>query len=333
MVIIEGGPLEESLLLKDVKYGKGLKLRDGSFVHSYKELLLNLRGMSEYEFRMHTLTNPDFFSDWIIDNYNDKILVSKLKKADSKYKYERILTARIRELEKKVEHKGTSFSYSVYPSETKTNPKVFSYIWFLVYAMLFVALFMQKSYYSSQILERENELSSAYSLIMSLNEKNSAQINTIRSLNEKLFENDLVIKELADKNEQLFEEIKRIGLLEVIGPKHRITEEQVKVNSNNAVIEVKDLVLARFTKSGSMLPTITSDSLALEIVPKSSKELQVGDVISYFYNNKIIIHRILEIGFDEDGWYAITKGDNVNTIDPEKVRFNMIQRVLVGILY
>jgi signal peptidase I len=324
--------LDESLFLKDVKYGKGLKLRDGSFVHSYKELLLSLRGMSEYEFRMHTLTNPDFFSDWIIDNYNDKTLVSKLKNADSKSAYERILTMRIKELKKKVDSREISSS-SFYSSENKINSKVFSYVWFLVYAMLFVALFMQKSYYSSQIVEREKELSSAYSLVMSLNEKNSAQINTIRSLNEKLFENDLAIKELADRNEQLFEEIKRIGLLEVIGPKHRILKEQVKVNSNNAIIEVKDLVLARFTKSGSMLPTITADSLALEIIPNSSEEIQVGDVISYFYNNKMIIHRVLEIGFDEDGWYAITKGDNVKTIDPEKVRFNMVQRVLVGILY
>ncbi len=336
--VFGGGLLDESLFVKDVKYGRGLKLRDGSFVHSYNELLLSLKGMSDYDFRMHTLTNPHFFLDWIIDNYDDKILVNRLRNADDKSIYERILSARIKELKRKIGCSKTisSPSFSSSPSsdsESKMNQKVFSYVWFLVYAILFVALFMQWSYYSSEIEQFEKELSSTYSLIVSLNEKNSEQASRIRSLNERLFDNDIVIKELADKNEQLFDEIKRIGLIETIGPKHRISDNQVKVSPNNAIIEVKDLVLARFTKSGSMLPTITSDSLALEIVPISSEEIEVGDVISFLQDEKVIIHRVFEVGFDEDGWYAITKGDNLKTIDQEKVRFDMVQRVLVGILY
>jgi len=337
-MFLGGGLLDESLFVKDVKYGRGLKLRDGSFVHSYNELLLSLKGMSDYDFRMHTLTNPHFFLDWIIDNYDDKILVNRLRNADDKSIYERILSARIKELKRKIGCSKTisSPSFSSSPSsdsESKINQKVFSYVWFLVYAILFVALFMQWSYYSSEIEQFEKELSSTYSLIVSLNEKNSEQASRIRSLNERLFDNDIVIKELADKNEQLFDEIKRIGLIETIGPKHRISDNQVKVSPNNAIIEVKDLVLARFTKSGSMLPTITSDSLALEIVPISSEEIEVGDVISFLQDEKVIIHRVFEVGFDEDGWYAITKGDNLKTIDQEKVRFDMVQRVLVGILY
>jgi len=314
--VFGGGLLDESLFVKDVKYGRGLKLRDGSFVHSYNELLLSLKGMSDYDFRMHTLTNPHFFLDWIIDNYDDKILVNRLRNADDKSIYERILSARIKELKRKIGCSKTisSPSFSSSPSsdsESKINQKVFSYVWFLVYAILFVALFMQWSYYSSEIEQFEKELSSTYSLIVSLNEKNSEQASRIRSLNERLFDNDIVIKELADKNEQLFDEIKRIGLIETIGPKHRISDNQVKVSPNNAIIEVKDLVLARFTKSGSMLPTITSDSLALEIVPISSEEIEVGDVISFLQDEKVIIHRVFEVGFDEDGWYAITKGDNL----------------------
>ncbi len=322
--------MERSFFLKDVKYGKGLKLRDGSFVRNYEELLSSLKAMSEYEFKIHTLTNPNFFLDWILDNYDDHVLVSKLKNSNSKSGYERILTLRINLLKGMNSKDNSSFINAV---KNRPNTKVFSYIWFLVYAMLFVALFMQKGYYTSKISVLENELSSTYSLLLSLNDKSNAQTLMIRSLNEKLFDSDLALKELADKNEELFEEIKRIGLLNSPGPSHRINANAIVVKPNYVTIEAKNIILARFGKSGSMLPTITSDSLGLEVVPASVDDIHSGDIISYTYNDKVIVHRVLETGFDEDGWYAITKGDNLKVSDPEKVRFDAVQRILVGILY
>jgi hypothetical protein len=33
------------------------------------------------------------------------------------------------------------------------------------------------------------------------------------------------------------------------------------------------------------------------------------------------------------GWYAIMKGDNLSYSDPGKIRFDQVQRVVIGILY
>ena len=47
----------------------------------------------------------------------------------------------------------------------------------------------------------------------------------------------------------------------------------------------------------------------------------------------MIIHRVIETGYDEQGWFAVTKGDNLKEKDPEKVRFNQIVGLVVGVLY
>ena len=51
------------------------------------------------------------------------------------------------------------------------------------------------------------------------------------------------------------------------------------------------------------------------------------------YLKEGVIHRIAEISNDEQGWYAIVKGDNNEAPDPERVRFEQIKKVLVGVLY
>jgi len=43
--------------------------------------------------------------------------------------------------------------------------------------------------------------------------------------------------------------------------------------------------------------------------------LHIGDIISYQLDADIIVHRIIDIGFDSDGFMPITKGDNNNVVD------------------
>ena len=38
-------------------------------------------------------------------------------------------------------------------------------------------------------------------------------------------------------------------------------------------------------------------------------------------------------GFDDEGWYAIMKGDNLEKADPYKVRFENVKRVVVAVIY
>lgn len=84
-----------------------------------------------------------------------------------------------------------------------------------------------------------------------------------------------------------------------------------------------------------MDPVIDIGANAIQIVPDSEEMISPGDIISYTTRlaEGTIIHRVVETGYDEAGWYAITKGDNLRSPDPEKVRFSHIKRVLVAVIY
>ncbi len=118
-------------------------------------------------------------------------------------------------------------------------------------------------------------------------------------------------------------------------PSDKIKEDKIRVLSDRVIIFVDKPQLAYFAPTGSMKPTFDEKSNAIEIIPKSSDDLKVGDIVSYKskITNEIIIHRIINITYDTHGWYCVVKGDNNPEPDNEKVRFNQIQRVVVGILY
>jgi len=116
-------------------------------------------------------------------------------------------------------------------------------------------------------------------------------------------------------------------------PSDHITPDMIHVYDDVVLIDLEGTRWSSFTDTNSMDPLLDEYSNGLERVPASPDELDVGDVVSYSYGDSIIIHRIVEIGEDDDGWYARTKGDNNPSLDPHIVRFDQIEGVLVGILY
>ena len=84
-----------------------------------------------------------------------------------------------------------------------------------------------------------------------------------------------------------------------------------------------------------MDPIIDKNTNTIEIIPNNPEQLQTGDIISYKSSiyNIIVIHRIVDIKEDADGIYFITKGDNNPIADKEKVRFEQIKGVVVGVIY
>jgi hypothetical protein len=118
-------------------------------------------------------------------------------------------------------------------------------------------------------------------------------------------------------------------------PTDRIKDYNIKAFDDKIVIYVKNPYVAKFADTGSMEPVLDRKSTGIEITPKSSDEIKAGDIISYKQKNSddTIIHRVVKIGEDSEGWYAVTKGDNNNANDFEKVRFSQVKRILVGILY
>lgn len=122
---------------------------------------------------------------------------------------------------------------------------------------------------------------------------------------------------------------------DVISPSDHIKEEQIHVYKDKVVLDIKDASWASFTDTKSMDPLLDSESNGIEIKPESYNQVYVGDIISYTspYVEGLVIHRVVEIGFDNDGWYAKVKGDNNPTVDPGKVRFDDINGILVGVIY
>jgi signal peptidase I len=122
---------------------------------------------------------------------------------------------------------------------------------------------------------------------------------------------------------------------EAPSPSDWVSEDNIHVYDDQVIIDITNPEWARFTDTNSMDPVFDYGSNAIEIVPKKPEQLKAGDIVSYksSYASGIIIHRIIETGKDEDGWFAKVKGDNNPYQDPEKVRFSQIQRVVVAIIY
>lgn len=122
---------------------------------------------------------------------------------------------------------------------------------------------------------------------------------------------------------------------EVPSPSAWITDKQIGVYSKNVILDVEDPQWATFTDTHSMEPVISSRSYAIEVVPKSVDQINVGDIVSYNskYADGTIIHRVIQKSSDADGVYFIVKGDNNPTQDPGRIRFSQIQRVVVAIIY
>lgn len=119
----------------------------------------------------------------------------------------------------------------------------------------------------------------------------------------------------------------------VNSPADHISSENIHMFSDRLEIDKEDLIWAEVKDTHSMEPVLNKNSISLEKRPSGSSEIKAGDIISYEQGDKVIIHRVVFIGEDSDGWLAITKGDNNEDIDPYKVRFSSVKGIVVGVLY
>ncbi len=172
-----------------------------------------------------------------------------------------------------------------------------------------------------------NSTLSDQEFVQELINQNIEQKQMIDDLEEERANQEIVIGYLMNRL--------NISLEVQASPFSRIDREDIRVYSDRIVIYANKAFPASFTESKSMYPFIREGAFALEVKPENSSELKTGDIIGFESKafNTTIIHRIIEIGEDEQGWYAITKGDNNPALDPGKVRFNEIIGVLVGLIY
>ncbi len=118
-------------------------------------------------------------------------------------------------------------------------------------------------------------------------------------------------------------------------PQNYINESQIEIKNDKIIINIKDARIGRFANTSSMMPLINENANSIEIIPSKPEQIYVGDIITFKQSSQesiLIVHRVIETGYDENGWYAITKGDNTEARDG-KIRFEQIKYITIGILY
>jgi len=111
-----------------------------------------------------------------------------------------------------------------------------------------------------------------------------------------------------------------------------VDESQIKVYDDKIVINISGASLSKYAPTGSMKPLLDENSNGIRIVPKSEKDIHIGDIITFKQDNYLIVHRVIDAGTDSDGVYFITKGDN-NNINDGKVRFENIKYITIGVIW
>lgn len=122
---------------------------------------------------------------------------------------------------------------------------------------------------------------------------------------------------------------------EIISPSDIIKENQIVVYDDRIVIYVNNPIWSKYSDTNSMDPVLDKGANGLQIIPDSADDIHIGDIITYEpdWSDKLIVHRVIYIGEDNEGWYAVTKGDNSDKTDPGKIRFNKIRYLLIGVIY
>jgi len=105
---------------------------------------------------------------------------------------------------------------------------------------------------------------------------------------------------------------------------------QIQVTGDSISINVPNASISSYAPTGSMKPVLDEDSNGIRIKPSSPEQIELGDIVTFGEEN--IVHRVIEKGVDEEGYWFITKGDN-NQISDEQIRFEDIKYVTIGVLY
>lgn len=124
------------------------------------------------------------------------------------------------------------------------------------------------------------------------------------------------------------------GPIERASPGNWIKESQIEMKPDGVFIHLNNPQWAILAGTKSMDPVFDQGAHLIQEVPSNADQIHVGDIMSYDSPlGFTIVHRVIEIGNDSDGWYAIAKGDNNPTPDPWKIRFDSVRRVTVMIVY
>jgi len=152
---------------------------------------------------------------------------------------------------------------------------------------------------------------------------------------------DKFLKKMIDSfNSMLFVRRKRLNLTvsgqELPSPKprslHRFTYNKIYALAKGLS---KTMTISSPTDTNSMEPVMDAGHLALIDDKTKVSDLIVGDIVLFYRKldrSPRVLHRIIEIGTDSEGWFCYTRGDNTVWLDG-KVRYEDIYGLCYGVLY
>lgn len=123
-----------------------------------------------------------------------------------------------------------------------------------------------------------------------------------------------------------------IGSNSLSTPSNFLDNKDILIYPDRVVLNVGGATLSSYDSTGSMIPALGSGVNGIVVKPESDAEISVGDIISFRNGNRIIVHRVIYKGIDDQGVYFITKGDNSEVSDG-KIRFEDVEHVVVALVY
>jgi len=119
---------------------------------------------------------------------------------------------------------------------------------------------------------------------------------------------------------------------DVEAPGNWVSEEDIILFEDYIVLRVANATLSNYGDTGSMKPLFDVGANGIRVVPSGESDVEVGDIVSFRQGDFLVVHRVVEKGYDEGGVYFVTQGDN-NLIGDSRIRFEEIEYVTVGIIY
>ncbi len=311
-------------ILRDVDPDKVFYFKNGSKARNLYELSQGINALDEDSFKFHCNLDHDDFANWIGGALGDIILSQRLRYVKDKSRYLKIINGRIKILERK---SHTSQLNKQFSEQFREIMKNYGHIWLIVFIMIVTCIFTAMIYYQYQSLQSIKALDEKIQYIESRNICFNNYFNEQMITTTSLLRNATFLDNYCVYN---YTTTTRIPDEVLENKPESIPLSNVVIDGNRIIITLDDTELAIFANTSSMLPTLNHKTKAVEIKPST---LNIGDIISYEEGGELIVHRIVDIGSDDLGVYYITKGDNNNAVDPNKIRKEQIQGKIVMLIY
>jgi len=310
--------------LKDVAQDRAFFFSNGTKARNIYELCHGINALDEASFKFHCNLDHDDFANWIGGALDDIALSQKLRFIKDKSNYLKTINNHIKALERKV---YTSRINKKFSDALKSMITDYGYVFLLIFVIIMTCVFTAMIYYQYHSLQS----------IKTLDEK----INYLESRNDcfnNYFNDQIISTKNFLKNESFLDNYCVYNYTTSVKIPQDVLENvpatipigDIVSEGNKLIVIVNDSTLVAFANSSSMLPVLNHNTKAIEIKPK---DLHIGNIISYKQGNDIIVHRIVDIGRDSDGIYYITKGDNNDAVDSNKVRTEQIQGQIILLIY